>query len=103
MANGAPANPAGHGPRRVFTITPDKQGLTYTVKIETTSESVSGNAAIQLSKGEFGVLQNLFASAIPKLIMWEHGFEPIVDASGGGGGGAAETAEPMAFGWNKEQ
>jgi hypothetical protein len=37
----------------------------------------------------------LFEAAIPKLVVWEHGFEPTIEAGGGGAG-----TEPLAYGWS---
>jgi hypothetical protein len=82
--------------RRVFSLSADKEKLTYTISVQTQSEPGStgaqnGTSSIQLSRGEFEVLKTLLTASVPKMLMWEHGFEPIIEAS--------SDEEPMNYGW----
>lgn len=77
--------------RRTFSLSADKDKLAYTINVGNAAEGqTSAPASIQLTRGEFEVLKTLLAASIPKLFMWEHGFEPIIEAS-------SSPGEPMAF------
>jgi hypothetical protein len=77
--------------RRTFSLSADKDKLFYTISVENTTEGQTpAPASIQLTRGEFEVLKTLLAASIPKLFMWEHGFEPVIEAS-------SSPSEPMSF------
>lgn len=86
---GGAAQPANV--RRTFSLSADKDKLAYTINVGSAVEGqTSAPASIQLTRGEFEVLKTLLAASIPKLFMWEHGFEPIIEAS-------SSPSDPMSF------
>lgn len=85
--------------RRIFSLSTDAQKLTYTLGVQSQGSDAgtggAGSSQIQLSRGEYEVIKSLLAASLPKLILWEHGFEPIIDPADG-----AVGDENSNFGWS---